>query len=191
MVPLDLELVGQEFARLEERFDEGDEGLLELQLDRRLSPNEVAYLERELDGKAFHILSPLTQDDDGVLSIQFQVGIIFLPLIVLALGALPIGLLAWKLSNVSAEQWMRTLKGIIIPLGAVVVGGGFMIFGGGKWPSLMAGGLAMAGGGYLAYRELGPPAPPPPPVPAAKMKALTEYEGVSQPEMSVYSSKEA
>ncbi len=161
MTPLDLREFAAELAALEEHFEEGDQGILELALDQILCQEELTTLEQAWDGQAFIITSPLTQDDDGVLSIYFEVGIFFLPLIVFALGALPIGLLAWRLSKISAEQWLRTLKGIAIPLGAVVIGGVIIVVGKGRWPSLVAGGAAMAGGGYFAYRELQPVPPTP------------------------------
>jgi len=184
MAPLGLREFAAELAALEEHFEEGDRGLLELRLDQLLSEQELVTLAQAWDGQAFIITSPLTQGDDGLLSIYFEVGVFFLPLIVFALGALPVGLLAWKLSSVSPEQWMRTLKGIIIPLGAVVIGGGIIMLGKGRWPSLVAGGAAMAGGGYFAYREL-QPVPPKPPIPAGKLEALREYEGIRQPVLAV------
>jgi len=184
MTPLDLEQVEVELATLAEQFEEGEHGLLEMHLDRRLSPDELAHLTQELDGRAFYILSPPTQNAEGVLSIHFQVGIFFLALVPLLLGAIPVGLFAWKLSKMPSEQLLRTLKGIAIPLGAMIVGGGIILVGKAKMPSLIAGGTAMAVGGYLAYRELGPPAPPPP---VGKLVALTEYEGVAQPALSVVS----
>jgi len=186
MVPLDLREFAAELAALEEQFDEGDHGLLELTLSDLLSKQELATLEQAWDGQAFIITAPLTQDDDGVLSIQFEVGVFFLPLIIFGLGALPIGLLAWKLSKITAEQWLRTIKGIVIPLGAVVIGGVIMMVGKGRWPSLVAGGTAMAGGGYFAYREL-QPVPPKPPVPVGKLQALQEHEGIRQPVLAVES----
>lgn len=186
MAPLDLREFAAELAALEEHFEEGDQGLLELALDGFLREEELVTLEQAWDGQAFIITSPLAQDDDGVLSIYFEVGIFFLPMIVLALGALPIGLLAWKLSNISPEQWLRTLKGIFIPLGAVVTGGVIIMAGKGRWPSLVAGGAAMAGGGYLAYRELKPVLPKPP-VPVGKLEALQEHEGIRQPVLAVES----
>lgn len=178
---LDLKEVEAEFARLNGRFEEGEWGLLELALDRRLSDGELECLRREWDGRAFVITAPLRQHSDGTLSVCFQVGVIWLPLVVLALGALPIGLLAWKLWKVPAEEWMRTLKGIALPLGALAVGGVVMMASGGRWPGLLAGGALMAGGGYLAYRELAPVPPPP----VSELEALRYHEGVQQPELSV------
>jgi len=184
MAPLDLRELAAELAALEVHFEEGEHGLLELTLDEIISDAELVTLEQAWDGQAFIITSPITQDDDGTISIHFEVGIFFLPLIVFALGALPVGLLAWKLSKITAEQWLRTLKGIVIPLGAVVIGGVIIMAGKGRWPSLVAGGAAMAGGGYFAYRELRP-VPPTPPVPAGKLQALREHGGIRQPVLAV------
>jgi len=178
---LELKAVEAELARLAGEFEEGEHGLLELALDRRLSEEELEYLHHEWDGRAFAVRAPLRQDPEGVLAVRFQVGVWWLPLVVLALGALPVGLLAWKLWRVPAEEWMRMIKGIVLPLGAMAVGGVVMMASGGRWPGLLAGGALMAGGGYLAYREL---APAPPPA-VSELEALRQYGGVQQPELSV------
>jgi len=171
-MPLDLKEIEQEFARLNGQFQEGEHGLLELRLDRQLTGSELDYLEREWDGRAFLITRPLQQASDGTLSIRFQVGVLWLPLVVLALGALPVGLLAWRLWKVPAEDWFDLIKGIALPLVVMAVGGVVMMASGGKWPGLLAGGALMAGGGYFAYRELYPPKPPEGEVRAIDLPAL-------------------
>ena len=46
------------------------------------------------------------------------------------------------------------LSGIAIPLGTIAVGGVVMAVSGGRWPGLLAGGVIIGGGLYLATREL-------------------------------------
>jgi len=111
---------------------------------------------------------------------EFRVGVFWLPLVVLAFAALPVGFVAWKLWKLPSEQWMGALKTIALPLGAMAVGGVVMMASGGKWPGLLAGGALMAGGGYLAYRALKP-------APVSKMEALRFHEGIQQPVLSVES----
>ena len=144
------EEVARELAAWNNAFEEGEYGLLVVETDRLLTVAEILWLEHRLDGEAFYLTAPIEQEG-GEIAIEFQKGVFALPMVATVLGGMGILVLGWFLYK-KPEVAFR----LIFPFGFAALGLGIMALSGGRWPGMVAGGGAVAFGGYLAWREVRP-----------------------------------
>ena len=101
---------------------------MQIDVDRPLSAEELSCIQSQLESEPIVLLAPITQDKSNTLHIRFRnpetegVGIWPLWAIIGLVGAIPVGIIAWRLFTVDPMEWVPFIAVIgLLGLGGYII----------------------------------------------------------------------